>query len=205
MLIYIEFISRRPGISLEAFHEVAGRGQDGWAADYDEDHFFAGLGRTWRTGPEPEYLGIWAAPHAGLERIDVWEAVFRSGEASHLEEPFRLAARIDRAGCYEPILDPEPVGERERHYMEFLDIEPGASRDAVAEYYQERRGRFPDLRLHLLIDAIGLLAPAPRTLALWSTPTWGRLDAIARDLPGRDAPVTLRDAAFYSTFGRETL
>ena len=36
-LIYIEFISRRPGVALEAFHAVAGGGQDGWAGDYDSD------------------------------------------------------------------------------------------------------------------------------------------------------------------------
>ena len=36
-LIYIEYISRRPGVALEAFHAVAGGGQEGWAGDYGAD------------------------------------------------------------------------------------------------------------------------------------------------------------------------
>ena len=33
-LIYIEYISRKPGVDLELFHTVAGGGQTGWADDY---------------------------------------------------------------------------------------------------------------------------------------------------------------------------
>jgi hypothetical protein len=66
-LIYIEFISRRPGVALEAFHAVAGGGQTGWAGDYDDDVPLLNLGRTWRMGPEPEYLTAWYSPSAGLE------------------------------------------------------------------------------------------------------------------------------------------
>lgn len=40
---------------------------------------------------------------AGLERIGEWERIFASGEADHFEETFRLGARIDTAGCYEPL------------------------------------------------------------------------------------------------------
>ena len=37
MLVYIEFISRRPGISIEHFHAIAGAGQTGWAKQYGDD------------------------------------------------------------------------------------------------------------------------------------------------------------------------
>ena len=69
MLVYIEYISRRPGVSLEAFHEVAGRGQTGWAGEYGDDQLVLNVGRTWRIGPEPEYVAVWYNAAAGLERI----------------------------------------------------------------------------------------------------------------------------------------
>ena len=122
-LIYIEFISRRPGVALEAFHAVAGGGQEGWAGDYDDDVAVLNLGRTWRMGPEPEYLTAWYSPSAGLERLDEWERIFKSGDAARFEEPFRLAARIDRSGVYEPLIEPV-VGSAGRYYAEFFDVAP---------------------------------------------------------------------------------
>ncbi len=130
-LIYIEFISRRPGVALEAFHAVAGGGQEGWAGDYDDDIAVLNLGRTWRMGPEPEYLTAWYSPSAGLERLDEWERIFKSGDAERFEEPFRLAARIDRSGAYEPLLEPV-VGSAGRYYAEFFDVAPGVTREDVA-------------------------------------------------------------------------
>src|SRR3712207_7406930 len=53
---YLEFISRRPGIGLHEFHAVVGGGQSGWAGDYGDDVTVVNVGRSWRIGPEPEYL-----------------------------------------------------------------------------------------------------------------------------------------------------
>ena len=130
MLVYIEYISRRPGVSLEAFHEVAGRGQTAWAGEYGDDQLVLNVGRTWRMGPEPEYVAVWYNAAAGLERIAEWERIFTSGEAAQFEEPFKLAARIDAAGCYEPLLDPVP-GDGGPYYAEFFEPAAGASRDEV--------------------------------------------------------------------------
>lgn len=203
-LIYIEFISRRPGISLEAFHAVAGGGQVGWAGDYDADAAVLNLGRTWRIGPEPEYLTVWFSPSAGLERLDEWERIFKAGDAAHFEEPFRLAARIDRAGIYEPLLEPV-AGTLGKYYAELFDVAPGATRDDVRAAYEERAARHGELELNLLIDRVGHLGPDPRGLAFWGTPTYAALDAIARELDGAESPVRLVDAALYNDFGAETL
>ena len=159
-LIYIEFISRRPGVALEAFHVVAGGGQEGWAGDYDADVAVLNLGRTWRMGPEPEYLTAWYSPSAGLERLDEWERIFKSGDAARFEEPFRLAARIDRSGVYEPLLEPV-VGTAGRYYAEYFDVAPGATRDDVRAAYEERAARHSALALNLLCDRIGALGPDP--------------------------------------------
>jgi hypothetical protein len=203
LLIYIEYISRRPGVSLEAFHNVAGRGQSGWAEGYAEDILLANLGRSWRLGPEPEYLAVWWTPDHGLERIDEWERVFRSSEADVFEEPFKLAARIDRAGCYEPLIEPVPA-RGERYYLEFLEFGEGADREGVRRLYEERQARHPELTLHLVADRIGRLGPDPRAIAIWGLPSWGALAEIARDLEDAE-PVRLVEAGGYSELGKETL
>ena len=137
LLVYVEYISRRPGVSVEAFHFAAGRGQHGWSSEHSEDVLLLNLGRTFRTGPEPEYVAVWYSRKAGLERIGEWERIFASGEADHLEETFRLAARIDTAGSYEPLL--EPVEGRDGlYYGEYLDFAPGVGRDEVAAFFSQR-------------------------------------------------------------------
>ena len=171
-LIYIEFISRRPGVALEAFHAVAGGGQEGWAGDYDADVAVLNLGRTWRMGPEPEYLTAWYSPSAGLERLDEWERIFKSGDAARFEEPFRLAARIDRSGVYEPLLEPV-AGTRRPYYAEFFDFAPAPRATTCARAYEERAARHAELELNLLIDRVGRLGPDPRGLAFWGAPSYG--------------------------------
>ena len=203
-LIYIEFISRRPGVALEAFHSVAGGGQEGWAGDYDADVAVLNLGRTWRMGPEPEYLTAWYSPHAGLERLDEWERIFKAGDAARFEEPFRLAARIDRAGIYEPLIEPV-VGTRPVYYAEFFDLAAGATREDVRAAFEARVEAHPELQLNLLIDRVGALGPDPRGLAFWGSPSYAALEAIARELDGAVWPIRLVTAGLYNDFGAETL
>jgi hypothetical protein len=202
LLVYVEYISRLPGVSLEAFHYAAAR-QEEWSSGWEEDVLLLNIGRTFRTGPEPEYLAVWYTPGAGLERIGDWERVFKAHEADELEEHFKLGARIEVAGSYEPLL--EPIRRRDGlYYVEYLDFAPGASRDDVRGLYEQRRdGNGADLLL--LCDRIGKLAPEPRALAVWDVAEWSRLDAIARELDGDDRAVRLVTAGIYRDLGEETL
>lgn len=204
MLVYVEYISRRPGVSIEAFHFAAGRGQGGWADEYADDLLLLNLGRTFRLGPEPEYVAVWYVAGAGLERVGEWERIFATGEADHFEETFRLAARIDTAGCYEPLL--EPVRGRDGlYYGEYLEFAAGMSREDVAAFFTERRDRHDGLTLNLLCDRIGALGPDPRCLAVWTVPGWDALDEVVRELDGVDGPVRLVHGALYRDLGAETL
>lgn len=204
MLTYIEYISRRPGVGLEVFHKVMGLGQGGWAGDHADDVPVLMLGRTWRIGPEPEYMCVWYTRDQGIERIDEWERVFRSGEADAYEEPFRLAARIDRAGCYDALIEPVRT-DSERFYAEFFEPDPSASQDDVRAAYQERAERSDGIELVLLLDRIGRLGPDPRGLAVWALPKWASLEGVARELDGGRGAVRPVTAALYSTIGNETL
>jgi len=200
----VEFISRLPGVSIEAFHFAVGRGQTGWSSEHSDDVLLLNLGRTFRTGPEPEYVAVWYTPGSGLERVGDWERIFASGEADHFEETFRLAARIDTAGCYEPLLEPA-LGRDGLYYGEYLDIAPGVTQDEVASFFAERRDRYDGIVLNLLCDRIGGLGPDPRCLAVWTVPSWEALDPLARDLCGVAAPVRLAHGALYRDLGAETL
>jgi hypothetical protein len=115
-----------------------------------------------------------------------------------------LAARIDAAGCYEPLLDPAP-GREGLYYGEYLDFVPGAGREEVASFFSQRRDRNDGLTLNLLCDRIGALGPEPRCLAFWTVPGWDALEGIVRDLNGLDAPVRLVHGALYRDLGAETL
>ena len=218
-MIYIEFTSRRPqpGLrendrgtlavesfesQLERFHRAVVAGQSGWEGSWSEDQMILSMGRTWRLGPEPEYLTVWYTPTAGLGRLDDWDKVFRSGEADALEKPFRELARIDRAGCYEALL--EPVRQQSGiYYAEFF--EPAGSDDEIRALYSKRAVSHPNLTLALCIVRIGKLAPDPGGLAVWTLPSYGALAAIARDLDDISKPVRLATAGVYNDVGREIL
>ena len=160
------------------------------------------IGRTWRLGPEPEYMTVWHTPTAGLGRIDDWDKIFRSGEANDLEKPFSELARIERAGCYEALLD--PVRQKNGiYYAEFF--EPVGTHDAIREFYVKRAGSHPKLTLALCVARVGKLAPDPGGLAVWTLPSYSALAAIARDLDGISEPVRLTTAGVYNDVGREIL
>ena len=201
-MIYIEYISRRHGIDLDEFHEAMAKGQEGWDAGYGEDQLVLSAGRTWRMGPEPEYLGVWYSPGFSFERVDDWDQIFRSGEADQYEEPFRKVARIDEAGCYEPLI--EPVRARNgSYYAEFFRTNGPVS--TVRGYYEERAQRHRRFSLNLLVHRIGRLGPEPGGLAVWTLPNFAALAEIAQELDRVQEPVELVTAGTYADVGKEIL
>jgi hypothetical protein len=204
MLIYIEYISRRPNISLEHFHAIAQLGQDGWAGQYGADRLLLHLGRTWRIGPEPEYVAVWCTPDSGTDRLDYWEQAFSTGEADAFEKPMEIAARLDTAGCYEPLREPE-AHRGARYYVEYFDFEEGASRTDVSGFFEARRAR-NGLRLPVLVDRIGHLGPEPRGLAFWVLPSYRLLETVARECEEADSPpIRLVTSGLYAELGQEVL
>jgi hypothetical protein len=202
VLVYVEYISRNPGVSAEAFRHVIGSMQTGWERQHEaDDLLLLNVGRTWRIGPEPEFLTAWYS-QAGLERLDQWEELFAGEQQTVWNEPFRLAARMDAAGCYEPLVEPR-VGTTGRYYAEYFDLATDASRDDVKAFYVARAERHPEHELSLLVDRLGTLGPDPRGLAVWSCTEWGHLDALVRELDGGEAPVRDARGALYADLGRE--
>jgi hypothetical protein len=202
MFVYIEYISRNPYVSLEAFRHQVKTLQEGWAGAHDGDTLVLNVGRTWRVGPQPEYVSVWCHESPGLQRIDDWEAMYAQGEEAPWNEPFRLAGSMDYAGCYETLVPPV-IGEQGRYYAEYFDFADGATRDNVAGYFADRAGRHPGVGLKLLVDRVGALGPDPRGLAFWSVPTFGAAYGLIAEPVARDAPIHDVTGGMYADLGRE--
>jgi hypothetical protein len=202
--VYIEYISRRPGVPVQSFHAIAGPGQAKWAAEYSDDRLILNIGRTWRLGAEPEYMAVWHTPGRGVDRLGGWSAIFATGEADHVELPFDAVGRIDVAGFYEPLLEPVP-GEGPLYYGEFFDVAADASRADVASFFEGRARRHPDRVLNLVADRIGKLGPDPRGAAIWQLASYEDVEQAATELDGVAMPVVLVRAGLYADIGREIL
>lgn len=200
-LVYIEFIRRRASADLDGFRKVLTGGQQGWADSYAADRLVLAVGRTWRIGPDMEYLFVWHCPGHDLERLDDWEASFVGGEADQFHEPFKLAARIERAGCYEPLLEPQR-GTRRRYYAEWFERRPGASSEDVASYLSSR-GADTGSDLNVAVERIGLMAPDPPGLAIWGVDSWAASGPLARAARSADAPIHAVTSSLYADIGLE--
>lgn len=203
MLLYVEFISRRPTSSLQEFHDGAGQAQGDWADKYGDDRMILNVGRTWRVGPEPEYLCVWHTPASGLDRLDEWERLFgEGGEREHHDE-FAAVARIDRAGCYRAIGEPTRATEGSYlvEWLSFGDV----SDDEVGAVFQERAARHPDCALHCLARPLGALAPSRWGFAVWGLSSLGGAEGLVLDEPGPASKVTVADASLCADFGHEQL
>ena len=96
-MIYIEYISRRPGIELVDFHRVVTQVQKNWSAGQAGDRLILSAARTWRLGSGPEYLGVWYTSDAGFERLDAWQAAFRArGEVGDESTMSRVSSRAPK-------------------------------------------------------------------------------------------------------------
>lgn len=202
-LIYIEYISRRAGVAIADFQSVVGAAQAGWASENHSDNLLFNIGRTWRIGPEPEYLSVWHSPDSDLERLDSWQAVFRAGGAAAFEGPMSLVARLDRAGCYRPLLFPHSH-RGGKYYIEYFERAPGANSQTVTEFFQ-RRSTGTDATLSFLILRIGCLGPDPEGLALWVMPSYQRLSTLVADWESSGLPARLVTSGLYADLGSEIL
>ncbi len=124
----------------------------------------------------------------------------RGGRAPRPDGGARLAHRPRRLLPRPP---PPLAASGGPYYAELF--RPTGSGEAIRALYQERARGHPALRLNLLATRLGVLAPAPGGLAVWSLPDFGALSRIAEELDGVREPVRLVSAATYADTGREIL
>jgi hypothetical protein len=97
-MYYVEFYSRKPGVTAERFHETVTRTHSWWAANNPEDRPVLAIGRTWRLGG-PHYVVVWQIDSAA--RLDEWNERRRSDpDARQAIEDWLEVVDCD-AGLYE--------------------------------------------------------------------------------------------------------
>ena len=148
------------------------RAQTTWADSYGDDQMVLNVGRTWRVGPEPEYLCVWYSAEARTRADRRVGAVFarrRATTAVHAE--FECGRpRIDCAGCYTRSYPPATPGSRGRYYLEWFEVATGAP-DPTQEHFERRVRAHSDLELNVVALPIGPWRPDPSGSPRGASPT----------------------------------
>jgi hypothetical protein len=155
----------------------------------------ASLARTMKVGPEPVAMCWWKI--SGIERMDEREARFRTAEGRlrMAEPPMAKALHFYRCGLYD-VVRGEGAAAPGLHLIEFFD--PGErSREELRDSFGARERE--DGRLVCLLSGIGLPAPPPGGLALWTFASYAAGEPFFRIAPPPSCGV--REAGLYRNFG----
>ena len=203
-MIYIEFFERDRFMPLEIFRAMG----DHAAWTDPTDSMFANLARTMRIGPHPANLAFWKCQ--GLERLDQWEAYFRSDEGMRdvHEQASLRTLHLKNAGCYDEVVEgPSPSDGLQ--YVEFFDFTPEVSSERIAEHFNARARSHSQsdipATLNIVLRRIGLLGPDHiGDLAVWTVPSYAAGESLFRERHG-DGPLRPTQAGVYRAFGQEIL
>jgi hypothetical protein len=198
-MIYVEFISREPGIPREIFRYI-GDQSTSWV-QADRDQFLGQLGRTMRIGPHPAYLTIFRVE--GLARLQEWEDYFLSDKYPSNLRSFAMQRSLQmvRDGCYDEIIPTEQIGDG-LYFLEFFAAADDISNSEINHEFTQLKERHNEARLAMLLRRIDLLGPDPGGIAGWRLDSAKDLERFVR------APVRMRnvkrcEAGLYRRFGKE--
>lgn len=199
-LVYVEFRSRLANVGVDLFHRVS---VTRWTDEYPADRLLLYLGRTWRIGGEPEYLAVYYTRDSDLDRLDDWDAIFKSGDVDQLEVARLATSRIDRAGCYRFVREPVP-SRGGPYYVEHFSAQDPAG-GSIREAF-DYRCRETDAELVLLVHRIGMLAPDPGGLAIWALQSFAGAESVGNTTTaGTQFGIIVCDAGLYHDVGAEVL
>lgn len=190
-MILAEYIARDRSVPWELFRR---HGQQDWESD--QDVMVANLGRTMKIGPEPHYMCWWKI--ASIARMDEWEAYFRTDEGKHYAATSPVPRALDfyQAGLYDEIIGDGRVPDG-LHLVEFFAADDASAED-LRDYFTRR---FPaGGRLAYVLKRLGLMAPDPGGIALWTFPSYVAAEGFLR-APAPDGPVRITAAGLYRNFG----
>jgi hypothetical protein len=193
-MIFAEYIERDRAMPLEIFRH---HGRQDWVSD--EDVMVANLGRTMRLAPVPHYMCWWKI--ASIARMDAWEAHFRTpaGQLYAAHTPVSRALNFTRCGLYDEIVGdgtPVPPG---LHLVEFFTAD-GVSPAELGRHFERRAAAATAGRLVYVINRLGLLAPDPGGMALWSFDSYVAAEPFLRARHDH-GPAPVVEAGLYRNFG----
>jgi len=194
-MIFAEYIEHDRAMPFQIFRKL---GHQDWTGEGDK--MIANLGRTQRLSGEPFYMCWWEIN--GFERLDEWEAHFRTpeGRLYTAETAVSRAMHFTRNGLYDALIGNGPVPQG-LHLIEFFDG-ADASNEAIRAYFESRAQKALPGKLTYLINRIGRLAPDPGGMALWTFADYVSAEAFIRtkSMPGAARIVS---AGLYRNFGEE--
>jgi hypothetical protein len=194
-MIFLEYIERDRDFPTELFRHHGG--QD-WSSP--EDRKIANLARTMRLGPVPHYMCWWQI--SSIARIDEWEHFFRTAEGRLYvaESPVPKVLNFTRNGLYDELIGDGPVSSG-LHLAEFFSADD-ASAEETRRYFEMRAAALGAGRLTYVLKRIGLLAPDPGGVALWSFADYVQAEPFLR-APRTSGPLRIVEAGFYRNFGED--
>ncbi len=190
-MILAEYIARDRNVPWELFRH---HGRQDWVSD--QDVMVANLGRTMKIGPPPHYMCWWKIK--SIARMDEWEDHFRTAEGRHYAATSPVPRALDfyQAGLYDEIIGDGQVPDG-LHLAEFFAADD-ASPDEIHDYFQRRFGGGG--KLTYVIKRLGLMAPDPGGIALWTFDNYLTAEGFLRAKPP-SGPVQIRSAGLYRNFG----
>lgn len=188
-MIYAEFISRDRNLPPEMFRHF---GRQDWQSD--KDVMIANLARTMKIGPPPQAMCWWRI--SGFDRMDEWEAHFRTpeGRLYMAESPVAKALDFYRAGLYDVIAGEGPVPPA-LHLIEFFDPAGKSAGQIQSAFGARETGT---ARLVYLLARISLLGPEPGGIALWSFRSYVEAEPFLRTAAPPDCGV--REVGHFRNF-----
>jgi hypothetical protein len=177
-VIYLEFIGRDRSIPSEIFRELVNQ-RKSWV-EATADRMVLQLGRSWHLGPAPSFLAFWQI--TGIDRLDHWEAYFRSDAWQHNTRSRAMHRAIDirHAGLYDELICGRAPGGG-LYYVEYFEIAAGIDDDVVLACICERSRRHAGIGIRFLLRRIGFLGPDPTHLAVWASASSREIEELARD------------------------
>jgi hypothetical protein len=198
-MLYVEFIERDRQMPIEVFRALGV--QAAWEEPNDE--LLGQIGRTMRLGPHPAYMAF--CRFDDFKRLDEWEAHFRS-ERHARDKRMRAkhqAIHHFRAGCFDEVLPARRLSGG-LYFVEFFSTTASVSQVDLAAYFSRRQAHHPAGDLTMVLRRIGLLAPDPGGMAIWSVESYVTIEAIARGVGGA-TDIRPAMAGVYRDFAAEIL
>jgi hypothetical protein len=198
-MLYVEFIERDRQMPIEVFRALGV--QSAWEDPNDE--LLGQIGRTMRLGPHPAYMAF--CRFDDFKRLDEWEAHFRSEKHARDKRMHAKHQAIHhfRAGCFDEVA-PACRLSGGLYYVEFFSTTASVSQADLADHFSRRQALHPAGDLAMVLRRIGLLAPDPGGMAIWSVKNYVAIEAIARDVGGTP-DIRPAMAGVYRDFAAEIL
>lgn len=197
-MIYVEEIRRDRSVALEVFRHHA---RQDWTSD--RDVMVANLARTMKMGPEPHQMCWWRIP--GMARLDEWEAHLRSpeGRLYLAESPVAKVMEFRRCGLYDVGFGEGSLPSGLHLVGFFADDGRGGGPEELGERFAARaRAAAPAGALRYVLRRVGLLAPDPGGIAVWTFASYAQAEPFARALPAPEG-CRVMAAGFYRNFGED--